>query len=306
MSCDDRSITDPSPWAAGLVSAGPPIGLLVATHVLRGPHDGPYESISAVPHEIDDEESSKEGLYDADCCQCIVVMVYIWQVLYTEMVTSMALVNAKKELMGFAADIETEHPVVLQLGGSSPMSMRDAAVLAKQYGYREININVGCPSSKVAGAGCFGAALMLEPSLVGEIASEIIAATGLPTTVKCRIGVNDADSYESLAHFIRTVHEMSGVHHFIVHARKAILNASFSPADNRKIPPLIYPVVYTLCKDFPHLQFTVNGGITDFNSIREHLANGVAGTMVGRAVVDDPFYWRRVDSELYGEKLEGM
>lgn len=228
------------------------------------------------------------------------------QVLYTEMVTSMALVNAKKELMGFAAEFDIEQPVVLQLGGSSPKSMRDAAMLAKQYGYTEININVGCPSSKVAGAGCFGAALMLEPILVGEIASEIISATGLPTTVKCRIGVNDTDSYESLVHFIRTVHEMSGMNHFIVHARKAILNASFSPADNRKIPPLIYPVVYALCKDFPQLQFTVNGGITDFDSIQEHYDNGVSGVMVGRAVVEDPFYWRRVDSELYGEKLEGM
>lgn len=222
------------------------------------------------------------------------------------MVTSMAIVNSKRELSSFAADFDVERHVVLQLGGACPKIMREAAVIAKRYGYPEININVGCPSPKVAGSGNFGAALMLDPCLVGRIAAEIRDATGLQTTVKCRIGVDDQDSYELLTTFIEIVHRISGVNHFIIHARKAILDPSFSPADNRKIPELKYSVVYSLCKDFPDIDFTINGGIVDIPSARDHLAKGVHGVMVGRAINDDPFYWRKIDNELYGDLTEGM
>jgi tRNA-dihydrouridine synthase A len=225
------------------------------------------------------------------------------------MVTAIALLNANKEnkeLSSFSADFSVEDPVVLQLGGACPANMREAALIAQRYGYKEFNINVGCPSPKVAGAGSFGAALMREAELVGEIAAEIRSATGLPTTVKCRIGVNDDDSYHHLAQFIKTVSDIGGVEHFIVHARKAILDRNFSPADNRKIPPLNYPLVYSLCKDFPSLEFTINGGIVDIDAAKEHLANGVSGVMVGRAINDDPFHWVDVDRELYGEISEDV
>lgn len=222
-----------------------------------------------------------------------------FQVLYTEMVTSMAIVAAKRPIMSFAADFDIENPVVLQLGGSCPAMMAQAAVIGKKYGYREFNINVGCPSPRVAGQGQFGASLMLEPALVGRIAAEMHQATGLPTTVKCRIGVDDNDSYENLATFVRTVHEIGGVEFFIIHARKAILSANFSPDDNRKIPPLKYDIVYKLCTDFPNISFAINGGITDITSSINHINNGVAGVMIGRSINDDPFHWRDVDRDLY-------
>ncbi len=221
-------------------------------------------------------------------------------VLYTEMVTATALVNNKnpRNLLGIKFDARP--PVVLQLGGSSPSLMREAAVIAKRNGYLDINLNIGCPSPRVAGSGCFGAALMLEPVLVGEMASAISEVTGRPTSVKCRLGVNDEQSYEAIHSFVDTVRSVGGVDHFVVHARNAVLNKKFSPEDNRKIPPLKYPYVYRLCLDFPDLMITLNGGVSSYEDAQEHLNRGTHGVMVGRAVINNPYYWRNVDSRLFG------
>jgi len=228
-------------------------------------------------------------------------------VLYTEMITSNALVRSDDKMRFLQADLETEHPLVLQFGGSDPTQMREAARIAFDYGYKEMNLNVGCPSDRVAGAGCFGAALMLNPQLVCELALSISEVTNRPATVKCRIGVNDKDSYEELREFIRVVSERGHVRHFVIHARKAILNANFSPHDNRTIPPLNYGFVYRLVDDFPNLHFTLNGGIGSIDHALQILGekSSLAGVMVGRAVVNDPFHWSKVDSKMYGDQDPG-
>jgi tRNA-dihydrouridine synthase len=262
-------------------------------------------------------------------------------VLYTEMVTANALVRTDTQERFLEADFQKEDPVVLQLGGGDPQLMADAAKIAYDYGYKEFNINCGCPSEKVAGAGCFGAALMLNPAVVADLTSAISEVSGKPTSVKCRIGVNDDDSYEQLHRFVETVSARGNVDHFVVHARKALLGGKFSPADNRKIPPLKYQYVYRLVQDFPHLAFTLNGGVVtmehteriftgrvpeadltvdgssgsscndgggDGNAMASSSSSSssllshpprLAGVMVGRAVVDKPFHWGRVDSTLY-------
>lgn len=240
-------------------------------------------------------------------------------VLYTEMVTANALVRTDNQERFLEADFRKEDPVVLQLGGGDPQMMQDATKIAFDYGYRDFNINCGCPSEKVAGAGCFGAALMQNPNLVADMASSISEVSGKPTTVKCRIGVNDDDSYEQLCEFIETVSTKGNVDHFIIHARKALLGGKFSPADNRKIPPLKYHFVYKLARDYPHIAFTLNGGVVTMDhteriisgSAEEDVAeedrhmlsgerNQLAGVMIGRAIVDKPFHWGRIDSCLYG------
>jgi tRNA-dihydrouridine synthase A len=237
-------------------------------------------------------------------------------VLYTEMVTTNAIIHsdsAKQERF-LEADFSIEEPVVLQLGGSDPKQMQTAAKIAVTYGYKEINLNVGCPSEKVAGAGCFGAALMLQPQLVCSLVSSIKEVLpDLPVTIKCRIGIDNEESYDFIYHFIRKISEITQVKHFIIHARNAILTGKISPKDNRTIPPLKYHVVYRLVKDFPHLFFTLNGGIQTIEDIQEKLIslNGndslktVHGVMVGRAVVNNPFYWRKVDSLLYHSPNSG-
>jgi tRNA-dihydrouridine synthase A len=234
-------------------------------------------------------------------------------VLYTEMVTSQALVYSKKVDYLLNASFPTEEPLVLQLGGSDPHLCREAAKMAKEYGYKEINLNVGCPSDKVADAGCFGAALMEKPHLVAEIMlhmnDEMMKGNSdgcRPCTVKCRIGIDDQDDYCHVYNFVQTVHDQAQVRHFIIHARKAILGGRLSPDENRKIPPLKYDYVYRLAQDFPHIQFTINGGITTYEQIKEHLQGGVHGVMVGRQVVNTPYYWRNVDSVLYDCPDPGM
>ncbi len=171
-------------------------------------------------------------------------------VLYTEMITSQTLhfnPEARDRFLRFNAP--EEHPVVLQLGGADPALLREASSLALPYKYDAINLNCGCPSERVSGAGCFGAALMREPRQVAELCTAMEEGAGgeVPITVKCRIGVDDDDSYEQLAEFVRVVSEGSGVRHFVVHARKAILGG-LSPEQNRKVPPLKYPFVYRLVK----------------------------------------------------------
>ena len=223
-------------------------------------------------------------------------------VLYTEMVVANAVIRSNYRESLIEANFDVEEPVVLQLGGSCPQQMYDATKLAMDYGYKQFNINCGCPSDKVAGSGSFGAALMLQPKLVSELAGAVKDAAGKPASIKCRIGVNDDDSYEQLVAFIEHVSKSGGVQHFIIHARKAVLNKGFSPHENRSIPPLKYEYVYRLVKDFPDLHFSINGGISTYEQVSECLKEGVAGVMVGRSVINQPFYWNQIDSVLYGKE----
>ncbi|GAB0493029.1 hypothetical protein MMPV_004301 [Pyropia vietnamensis] len=198
---------------------------------------------------------------------------------------------------------QTQHPVVLQLGGSDPEELAAAVALSLPYGYTEINLNCGCPSPTVAGKGAFGAALMKTPSLVADATRRMAEAAeySLPITVKCRLGVDTDDSYESLLRFVDTVSSAGGVRHFSIHARAAILNG-LSPAQNRSIPPLRYGHVYRLAAERPNLVISLNGGVKGLAAVDEHLDAGVAGVMVGREVMDRPWHALvGVDARVYGE-----
>lgn len=235
--------------------------------------------------------------------------------LYTEMVVDRTLIfnEAARDFelrLPRLPDGVQHSPVVLQLGGSVPEELAAAAKLAAGYGYDEVNLNCGCPSPKVAGKGCFGAALMRHPSTVADACRRMAAELpdGTSVTVKCRLGVDDDDSYEQLVNFVRTVSEVGGVRHFIVHARKAILSG-LSPAQNRSVPPLRHELVYQLREDFPALTFSINGGIREVDDVCAHLARGAHGVMVGRGCMDSPWAaLRDVDTEVYGDwsrPLEG-
>ncbi|KAI5059048.1 hypothetical protein GOP47_0025367 [Adiantum capillus-veneris] len=193
-----------------------------------------------------------------------------------------------------------QHPIVLQVGGSDVPTLAKATRLANAYGYDEINLNCGCPSDKVAGHGCFGARLMLDPKLVGHAMAAIAENCDVPVSVKCRIGVDDAESYDELCTFVDTVATLSPTRHFIIHARKAILKG-ISPEANRKIPPLKYEYVFSLIRDFPHIKFTINGGIVAVGQVEAALKMGAYGVMVGRASYNSPWsLLAHVDSEFYG------
>jgi tRNA-dihydrouridine synthase A len=215
------------------------------------------------------------------------------------MVTSAALVRGGQ--LRLLEHSQAEHPVALQLGGSDPAELAQAAVLGAQAGYDEINLNVGCPSDRVQ-SGRFGACLMLEPALVGQCVQamrEAVGAAGfaIPVTVKCRIGVDDQDDYTDLQRF---THAMcaAGVEVLAVHARKAWLQG-LSPKENREIPPLDYGRVYRLKREFPQLAVVINGGITDVAQVREHLAQ-VDGVMLGRAAYHDPYLLAALETALHG------
>lgn len=232
-------------------------------------------------------------------------------VLYTEMVVDKTLIHNERirqyelRIPELPTEPLRQHPVVLQLGGSVPEELEAAARIASTYGYTEVNLNCGCPSPKVAGKGCFGAALMRTPEIVAEATKRMkeVLPPSVPVTVKCRIGVDDDDSYASLHKFISVVSKEGGVRHFIVHARNAILGG-LSPAQNRSIPPLKYHYVYRLLEDFPELKFTINGGLKTTGQVGEQLGKGVHGVMVGRAVMDKPWHALcDVDYEVYGEAL---
>lgn len=221
--------------------------------------------------------------------------------LYTEMVVDRTVIHNPR-LRDFELRLPPDpdqHPVVLQLGGSDALLMAQAATFASPHPFVEVNINCGCPSPKVADNGCFGAALMRTPQLVADIACAMAERLQVPVTVKCRLGLDDDTSYESLRNFVETVHARGKVTHFIIHARNAILGG-LSPAQNRKIPPLRHDVVYQLVNDFPDLRFSINGGIKTVDDVLSHLSRGVFGVMVGRSVMDAP--WRAlrdVDSRIY-------
>lgn len=204
--------------------------------------------------------------------------------LYTEMVTAQAVVHGDRDrLLGFNP---VEKPLALQLGGSDPEVLADAARIAESYHYDEVNLNVGCPSDRVQ-SGRFGACLMAEPELVAECIHSMRAATTLPVTVKTRIGIDEHDDYDFLVSFIEKV-AAAGCGYFIVHARKAIL-AGLSPKQNRSIPPLRYETVYRLKQDFPDLLIVLNGGIQTADQVREHLDH-LDGVMVGRKAYTEPFF----------------
>uniref|UniRef100_A0A803NBP0 DUS-like FMN-binding domain-containing protein n=1 Tax=Chenopodium quinoa TaxID=63459 RepID=A0A803NBP0_CHEQI len=194
-----------------------------------------------------------------------------------------------------------QHPIALQIGGNNLENIAKATQLANAYGYDEINLNCGCPSPRVVGHGCFGVRLMLDPKFVGEAMSVIAANTDVPVTVKCRIGVDDQDSYNELCDFIYKVSSTSPTKHFIIHSRKALLNG-ISPAENRSIPPLRYEFYYALVRDFPDLKFTINGGINSIEEVNGALKKGAHGVMVGRAAYNNTWQLLRdVDTEVYGD-----
>ena len=215
-------------------------------------------------------------------------------VLYTEMITTGAILHGKGDYLAYN---EAEHPVVLQLGGSDVNAMVECAKIAEQYGYDEININVGCPSDRVQN-GRFGACLMAEPALVAQCVSEMQAATKVPVTVKSRIGIDDLDSYEFLHTFVEQVAQ-AGCQHFIIHARKAWLSG-LSPKQNRDIPPLDYSRVYQIKQDFSNIDISINGGIKTFAEANQHLAH-VDGVMIGREIYSSPYMLVNADNEIYGE-----
>ncbi len=220
--------------------------------------------------------------------------------LYTEMVTTGAIIHGKGDFLAYN---EEEHPLALQLGGSNPADLAQCAKLAAERGYDEINLNVGCPSDRVQN-GRFGACLMGEAELVSQCVSAMREVVDIPVTVKTRIGIDDQDSYEFLTDFVGTVYEKGGIDMFIIHARKAWLNG-LSPKENREIPPLDYPRVYQLKKDFPHLTLSLNGGIKSLDEAEEHLKH-LDGVMVGREAYQSPYLMAEVDQRLFGAPNEVM
>ena len=214
--------------------------------------------------------------------------------LYTEMVTTGAILYGKCfHQLEFNKE---EHPVAIQLGGSDVDDLVKSAKIAEDYGYDEINLNVGCPSDRVQ-KGRFGACLMLEPEHVAECLNAMQTNVKVPVTIKCRLGVDHHEDYEFLYNFVNIVQD-AGIKHFIIHARNGILKG-LSPRQNRHIPPLKYDYVYQLKKDFPNLNITINGGIKTIDECKDHLKY-VDGVMIGRAAYENPFLIKDIDTELYG------
>ncbi|WP_343699554.1 tRNA dihydrouridine(20/20a) synthase DusA [Caulobacter sp.] len=215
--------------------------------------------------------------------------------LYTEMVTSGAVVHGDREkLLGYDP---VQHPVALQLGGSDPAELAQAARIAEDYGYDEVNLNVGCPSDRVQ-SGRFGACLMREPDLVAECMAAIKDAVTVPATVKCRIGVDDQDPEAALFTLVDAC-AAAGIEGFVVHARKAWLKG-LSPKENRDIPPLDYELVYRLKRERPNLIIAINGGVPSVDAALEHLAHGVDGVMLGRAAYHEAGLLGEVDRRVFG------
>lgn len=219
--------------------------------------------------------------------------------LYTEMVTTGAVLHGDRDrLLGYD---DTEHPIACQLGGSDPADLAAAARIVADYGYDEVNLNVGCPSDRVQ-SGRFGACLMAEPDLVADCIATMQDAVGIPVTVKSRIGIDDADSYDGLAAFVERI-SATGCRYFTVHARKAILSG-LSPKENREIPPLKYDYVYRLKLDFPALEIVLNGGVQSLEEAADHLAH-VDGVMIGRAAYNTPAILLAADRQIFGDTGEG-
>lgn len=215
--------------------------------------------------------------------------------LYTEMVTAGAILHGDADF--HLAYSHSEHPLALQLGGDDPEKLARCARQALRYGYDEVNLNVGCPSDRVQ-RGAFGAVLMRTPEIVRDCVTRMHEASGLPVTVKHRIGVDELDHYDHMKRFVDVVSESPCVR-FSVHARKAWLKG-LSPKQNREVPPLRYPEIYRLKRERPDLCIEINGGITELEQIKSHLQY-VDGVMIGRAAYDTPMLFARVDQEIFGE-----
>jgi len=213
--------------------------------------------------------------------------------LYTEMIVAKAIINGDRDsLLNFNLK---EKPLALQIGGSEPKELAEATKIAENYGYDEINLNLGCPSRKVQ-KNKFGACLIKEPELVGECVSEMKNACNLPITIKTRIGYNDTENYEYLKKFIDII-KKAGCKTFIVHARRAILN-KLTPKQNLNIPPLNYKFVYDLKKDFKNETVIINGGIDSIEKIKNHLSK-VDGVMIGRAAYHSPYLLAEIEKEIF-------
>jgi tRNA-dihydrouridine synthase A len=229
--------------------------------------------------------------------------------LYTEMITAPAILHGNRaRLLGMS---DVEHPVALQLGGSDPGALAEAAAVGEAFGYDEINLNVGCPSDRVQ-EGRFGACLMAEPELVAMCATRMQSVVKVPVTIKCRIGIDDQDSEKDLQRFVDVV-AAAGVRTFIVHARKALLQG-LSPKQNREVPPLDYARVHRLKAARPELTIVINGGIMDLDAAAAHLQH-VDGVMLGRAAYQTPYILADVDRRFFdagarvatrGEAIEGI
>ena len=216
--------------------------------------------------------------------------------LYTEMIVDEAISRGdKKKLLEFNIN---EKPVALQLGGSSPKLLSEATKVGEDFGYDEINLNLGCPSRKVE-KNKFGACLMKEPNLVAECLNKMQAVTKLPVTIKTRIGYDDIEDYENLYNFISTL-KSTGVKTFIIHARKAMLG-KFTPKQNLNIPPLKYEYVYKLKKDFANEEIIINGGITSVNEVKPHLEK-TDGVMIGRAAYHTPYLLADIEREIFNNE----
>ena len=228
-------------------------------------------------------------------CRYFLRLISKRALLYTEMVTADAVLRGdRNRLLRFHVD---EHPVALQLGGSNAAALAEAARIGAEFGYDEINLNVGCPSDRVQ-AGRFGACLMAEPELVADLIAAMGESANVPVTVKCRIGIDDQDAEESLDSFIDAVAQ-GGCRNFILHARKAWLEG-LSPKENRDVPPIDYDRVYRMKARRPDLTVIVNGGIGSFSEAEEHLTH-VDGVMLGRAAHQDPYILAEVDRWLFGK-----
>ena len=205
--------------------------------------------------------------------------------LYTEMVVAQAILRG-------------EHPVALQLGGGEPRDLAEAARIAEQYGYDEINLNVGCPSDRVQ-QGKIGAILMAEPELVGQCVETMQAAVSVPVTVKTRIGIDDQDDYDFLYRFVTRM-EQAGCSSLTIHARKAILSG-LSPKENREIPPLIYQRAYAIKQAFPHMEIVLNGGVKTLDEVHEHMGD-VDGVMIGREAYQNPYFLADADRIVFADE----
>ena len=217
--------------------------------------------------------------------------------LYTEMITTAAIIHGDRaKLLDFSP---VEKPLVLQLGGDNPEQLAECAKIGQDWGYDEINLNVGCPSDRVQN-GHFGACLMARPAHVGKCISTMQKAISIPVSVKHRIGIDEQDKYEDLKEFVQIVAE-AGCQRFTVHARKAWLQG-LSPKENRTIPPLRYEDVYRLKTDFPQLLIEINGGIRQITEIQSHLQQ-VDAAMIGRVAYENPYFLATVDRDIYGENI---
>ena len=215
--------------------------------------------------------------------------------LYTEMVVAQAILRGDRER--FLAFNDEEHPVALQLGGSEPQDLAEAARIAEQYGYDEINLNVGCPSDRVQ-QGKIGAILMAEPELVGQCVEAMQAAVSVPVTVKTRIGIDDQDDYDFLYRFVTRM-EQAGCTSLTIHARKAILSG-LSPKENREIPPLIYQRAYAIKQAFPHMEIILNGGVKTLDEVHAHMGD-VDGVMIGREAYQNPYFLANADRIVFAD-----